>query len=220
MTGDVAFGVGSHVDYPSYHDSYGYANLYGASPDYAWKLDQDITKDKPTAKTAIDGLGNYGGADMPQDYARALYETQFFAWRSKATRIVVMFGDAPPHSAPSGLASTTGGGWIGSGSDSFGFTVKMDTTGPKGELQYVDHDMGYVVHSVTIDYLYFYRTATGAGTIFSGTCTVNGDAGYKFVVRAEDNGEPGAGVDNFGISIDGYSASGLLAGGNIQVRGP
>jgi hypothetical protein len=222
LTGDVAFGVGTHVDYPGFYDSYGYANWYGASPDYAWKLDQDITKDTTAAKNVIGALGDYGGADGPQDYARALYETQFCSWRPKAARIVVMFGDAPPHSAPGGLARTTGGGWIGSGSDSFGFTVKMEPTGPKGELQYVDHDLGYIVHSVSIKYLLFERASGGAYASFGGSCTVNGVEGYTFDVFVWDMGEPGAGVDYFRIWIPelGYWANGLLAGGNIQIRGP
>jgi hypothetical protein len=100
---NIAFGIGTHVDYPHSYNSYGYSDMYGESPDYAWKLNLDITTDRNVAKNVIDGMTNYWGADGPQDYARVLYETQFYSWRSDSRKIVVMFGDAPAHSAPSGL---------------------------------------------------------------------------------------------------------------------
>ena len=100
---NIVFGIGTHVDYPHYYNSYGYSDLYGQSPDYAWKMNLDITTDRNAAKNAIDSMTNYWGADGPQDYVRVLYETQFFSWRSDSKKIVVMFGDAPAHSAPSGL---------------------------------------------------------------------------------------------------------------------
>ncbi|MDH5779966.1 MAG: hypothetical protein OEZ29_05170, partial [Candidatus Bathyarchaeota archaeon] len=81
---NVGFGVGTHVDYPDYYDSFGYAAQYGDpySGDYAWSMDTDIT-DAATAKSVIQSVvgGTYNGADSPQNYARVLYECQHFSWR-------------------------------------------------------------------------------------------------------------------------------------------
>ncbi len=80
---DVGFGVGTHVDYPDYYDSYGYADAYGAPPDYAWSMDTDIT-DAATAKSTIDSaiVTGYDGGDTPENYVRVLYECQYFSWRT------------------------------------------------------------------------------------------------------------------------------------------
>jgi hypothetical protein len=102
---DSNFGVGSIVDYPHSYtaaENYGYSATYGTAGDYAWRMDQDLTSSAADVQTAINGIHALNGMDMPQDYARALYESQFYAWRSDAKKIVVIFGDAPPHMAPNG----------------------------------------------------------------------------------------------------------------------
>ena len=100
---DVAFGLATHVDYPSFYNSYGYAAAYGSDlvGDYAWLQNLDITPDSATIKNKIDTdiIAGFLGADIPQNYARVVYETQFFTWRPGAEKIVVMYGDAPAHSA-------------------------------------------------------------------------------------------------------------------------
>ncbi len=113
---DTNFGVGSIVDYPYYYDNAlndGYATTYGSGSDYAWMTDQDLTSDTTAVQTAINGLSAGGGADGPQDYTRALYESkEAFSWRSDAKKFVVIFGDNMPHSYPSGASlgwSTYGG---------------------------------------------------------------------------------------------------------------
>ena len=99
---DTDFGVGSFVDYPHAYDSYGYSDTYGSGDDYAWRVDQDITSNTALIPAAFDNIVIKFGDDSPQDYSRALYESRFFAWRSGAKKIVVTFGDAPPHAQPSG----------------------------------------------------------------------------------------------------------------------
>ena len=96
---DAAFGVVSFVDYPHYYNYCGYADDYGdaADGDYAWKVDHEITSDMASIASTINGLNIYYGVDSPQDYSRALYETQFLSWRPNSKRIVVMMGDAPGH---------------------------------------------------------------------------------------------------------------------------
>lgn len=80
-TMDVTFGLGTHVDYPGYYDSYGYAATYGDSMfgDYAWRRDVDLTYDREFVKLVVGGLTAYYGGDGAQNYVRVLFETQFFS---------------------------------------------------------------------------------------------------------------------------------------------
>jgi hypothetical protein len=103
---DTAFGVGSFSDYPHSYDSYGYSSMYGDVTDYAFKMDQDITTNTIAVSNAISSIVYGYGADGPEDYTRAIWESLHYGWRTGAERIVVLFGDAPPHSAPSGLNLT------------------------------------------------------------------------------------------------------------------
>ena len=100
---DTAFGVGSYVDYPGTYSSYGYLGTYGATGDYPFKMDQDITLDTGDVSDAVYALEQGRGEDKPEDHSRILYETLGYDWREGAARIVVLFADSPPHSAPSGL---------------------------------------------------------------------------------------------------------------------
>ena len=96
---DCAFGVVTIVDYPHSYSSYGYSDLYGDpdSGDYAYRTDLNITTNQTVVANVLNGLYLRYGADGPQDYVRMLYESQFLNWRSGATRILVVFGDAPAH---------------------------------------------------------------------------------------------------------------------------
>lgn len=101
---DTRFGVGSFVDYPHSYISYGYSEDYGGGDgyDYAWYMDIDLTDNTNDVSNAINSIVYGWGGDGPQDYSRAVIETLSYDWRTDATKIVVLFGDAPPHSAPSG----------------------------------------------------------------------------------------------------------------------
>jgi predicted MPP superfamily phosphohydrolase len=100
---DTQFGVGSFTDYPGFYSSYGYSDYYGDSGDYPWCKNQELTNDINVVENAINNIVYGSGSDGPQDYTRVVYETLQFNWRDDAKKIVVLFGDAPPHSAPSGL---------------------------------------------------------------------------------------------------------------------
>ena len=103
LVADSQFGANSFMDYPhSYEDEVtncGYSATYGDSEsgDYAYNLDQDITSDTGDVSDAINALSLGYGADGPEAYVRALYESQFATWRSGSKRILVMFGDNVPH---------------------------------------------------------------------------------------------------------------------------
>lgn len=100
---DTHFGVGSHGDYNGSYSSYNYTAMYGWPGDYAFTKNLDITGNTTTVQIAINNTVLTGGGDGPECISRAVWETLSYSWRDGAKRIVVYFGDAPPHSAPSGL---------------------------------------------------------------------------------------------------------------------
>jgi hypothetical protein len=115
---DSRFGVVSFMDYPqSYTGFEGYICkagevvvpcVYGIPKssdyrgDYAYRVDQDLTPDPAQVSAALNRLYDGDGADFPEDYTRVIYESQFLPWRTNAKKILVVFGDAYPHAAPSG----------------------------------------------------------------------------------------------------------------------
>ena len=113
----------------------------------------------------------------------------------------------------------TGGGYIIVNNDhgNFGFVagLKPGQSTVSGQLNYMDHGTGMHVKSIDI------KSYSGSGNTrtFSGDAQINGVSGYTFTVTATDNGNPGAGKDMFSIQLsNGYSASGVLAGGNIMLH--
>jgi hypothetical protein len=111
----------------------------------------------------------------------------------------------------------TGGGTINvsGGVANFGFIVQaQSTTGQiSGDLQYVNHASGAIVHSVAFNSF----AIVGNTATFSGTCTNSGTA-CTFIVNVTDNGEPGTN-DSFTISVSGGAPEGgTLRSGNIQIH--
>ena len=120
--------------------------------------------------------------------------------------------DCQPGSGPPGDA-TTGGGWIpvAGGMGTFGLVGASDGT-PKGHVVYIDHGTGFSLQSTSITEFIPGCTSTISGTANGGSVT--------FQVTVTDNAEPGAGSDTFSIDVPalGYTRSGTLDGGNIQVH--
>ena len=121
-----------------------------------------------------------------------------------------------PPSTPG--AKVTAGGWIpvSGGKGTFGLTAKAG--GPSGHLTYQDHGVlartvkSTAITSVTLN-------AAGNCAQILGTATVNGTGSVGFDVDVCDNGEPGKDSDTFSILMfDGYTASGELGGGNVQIH--
>lgn len=84
-----------------------------------------------------------------------------------------------------------------------------------GHLVFDDRDPGgpHVVGTSMTRY-FFVDASTRR---IEGTATVNGVGGFTFVVEITDNGDPGS-ADVFTITLsNGYTASGVLAGGNFQL---
>jgi len=116
----------------------------------------------------------------------------------------------------------TGGGFImvNDAHGTFGFNAgfKPGETTVSGHLNYIDHSSGSHVKSISVTSY----SGSGVCRTFSGPGTVDGQS-ESFTVNACDNGEPGNGSDTFGIQLmnglsNGYSASEVLAGGNIQLH--
>jgi hypothetical protein len=123
----------------------------------------------------------------------------------------------PPASTPG--AKVTGGGWITvvGGKGTFGLTAQVKNETPSGHVTYQDHGIlnRRTVKSIAITSI----VVNGNCVQISGTATVNGDGPFGFQVNVCDNGEPGKNADTFSINMsDGYSASGTLSGGNIQIH--
>lgn len=114
-------------------------------------------------------------------------------------------GNSPGHA--------TGGGQI-AGDVTFGFTAKNDGKGPKGNCNVNDRARRVKVGCTSVTSY----GQSGNQARFGGSATVNGTpTTYEIVVQ--DNGEPGAGNDQFSITTaGGYSAGGPLTQGNVQVH--
>jgi len=125
----------------------------------------------------------------------------------------------------------TGGGWISPDGEStlpgeeaaFGFVAKYKNGEYIGNLDFQYSNMEYTLKSTSIDWLAIAQNSAH----FQGTGTINGDGLYTFRVTVEDEGEPGVGVDRFGIKIwEGtdyeadpiHKAKNVLAGGNIKIH--
>src|SRR2546429_8416147 len=98
--------------------------------------------------------------------------------------------------------------------ESFGFVAgfKPGQSIVSGQLNYIDHSSGNHVKSTSV------TGYSGSGPCRTVSGTVDGQS-VDFTVNACGNGEPGRGSDTFRIQLSNeYSASVVLAGGNIQLH--
>jgi YbbR domain-containing protein len=134
------------------------------------------------------------------------------------------------------LGFTTGGGWFfWPGTDdktNFGFTMKYNKKGQnvQGSLLMIRHlDDGtiYRVKSNALDGLALSPTSSTTGwATFSGKSTyfapgmLQPEGNHAFMVYAEDNTEPGTGVDKFWIQVtNGLSLSSPAADNAVNISG-
>jgi hypothetical protein len=127
------------------------------------------------------------------------------------------FCTVPPSTAG---AKVTAGGWITTplgDKGTFGLTAKAGTP-PSGNLTYQDHGVlartvkSSAITSVTLN-------SNNKCAQILGTATVNSTPDIGFQVDVCDYGEPGKDSDTFSILMsDGYTASGTLGGGNVQIH--
>jgi autotransporter-associated beta strand protein len=122
---------------------------------------------------------------------------------------------------PLGEDQLSGGGWISVGSGgkgNFGVGGGYEDGVLFGHLTYRDQKSGMRVRGSTVT---AYRMGpTPNSRRIEGTAEIDGVGGFTFAVVAEDNGEPGD-ADTFSLDLsNGYHASGVLGGGNIQLHVP
>jgi hypothetical protein len=73
--------------------------------DFPYRLYQPITGDLDAVQTAINGLELADGGDIPEAYARMMFESYSdpaIGWRPDARRYLVIFGDSYPHDPDAG----------------------------------------------------------------------------------------------------------------------
>jgi hypothetical protein len=123
-------------------------------------------------------------------------------------------GQPPPPPPPEGGCKVTGGGAIATGATSEGQFSLNPQASLKGKVQYRDGSAADFrstrLTEVRCNFAAHSATVSGEG--------INNGHGVTFTVDVIDNGEPGS-ADVFGITLsDGYSRSGMLRRGNIQVH--
>ncbi|HEX6882488.1 MAG TPA: post-COAP-1 domain-containing protein [Planctomycetota bacterium] len=141
--------------------------------------------------------------------------------RSLARSLVLVLGLCTASTAMSGaqeVDKVTAGGWItGTPSGaraSFG-VVARDPATPSGNLNFVDHGDGIHVKSESIT---SYTIVDATTRRIEGTASIDGMSGFTFTATLVDAGEPGT-ADSFALTLSsGYSASGTLQGGNVQIH--
>jgi len=117
----------------------------------------------------------------------------------------------------------TGGGWIkgvfdkkghGECKATFGVSGGIKNDEFWGELSYNDHNAVKVKSTSVTDYI----VIDSVTREIKGIAKVNGKGSYVYTVIVVDNGESGRN-DSFSLNLsNGYSASGKLMGGNIQIH--
>jgi hypothetical protein len=114
------------------------------------------------------------------------------------------------------VGDSTGGGQIVTGGRvAFGFVARSSGTGFQGQCDVVDQTAGVLVHCVDVtSWLQLSPTTVR----FAGHALVNGQS-TSYQVDTQDVADPGVGSDTFSIATGtGYSASGTLARGNVQIH--
>ena len=117
----------------------------------------------------------------------------------------------------------TGGGQVPDLSDrnrkvAFGFDAQDTRTGFKGSCSVVDQSPARNLLITCLDVTALVQAGTHA--TFFGNAQVNGTP-TTYRIDVDDLAEPGKGADTFKIHTDsGYTASGVLSQGNIQVHQP
>jgi hypothetical protein len=123
--------------------------------------------------------------------------------------------------SPNSVGRASGGGHLPGTGDKkphFNFDAKLKDLA-KSKISY-DNSASNLWLNGTVETL----RVNGSVGDFGGACQLGDGSAGRYTVRVEDNGEPGAGADRFTIKVYNaagvlvHSATGILGGGNIQVR--
>jgi hypothetical protein len=98
---NVRFGLATFRDYLGVYTSCKYSERYSAPGDSSFDLRAPMGVSDQQLLEAVNALDAQGGADMPEAYARALWEVtqpdSGIGFRPGSARFVLLVGDAPPH---------------------------------------------------------------------------------------------------------------------------
>jgi hypothetical protein len=145
-----------------------------------------------------------GRNSTPYDFYADLDATRSFDYRVSG---------APPPPPPETGCKVTGGGTIPTGPASEGKFSLNTSVSLKGKVQYTDGAAAAFrstrITSVRCNFSTHSASIQGEGT--------NNGRMTSFTVNVIDNGESGT-TDVFSIDLDGYSRSGTLTRGNVQVH--
>jgi polyisoprenoid-binding protein YceI len=123
----------------------------------------------------------------------------------------------PSNCPPGTTCKLTGGGYIfvdQQNHGSFSIEVTVDPSGRiTGKAAYQDHATGLDFRTALITSALFSSTSV----TIQGTGTANGTT-TSFQITVQDVGDPGSGQDTFSIQITGYSKSGVVQGGAIEIH--
>src|SRR5262249_41091230 len=124
--------------------------------------------------------------------------------------------------ACSGGDFVTGGGWItgtpSGAKGTFAVAGGIKNGAFWGHLSYDDHGSGGP--KVKGTGVTAYPVVDATTRHIEGTCEINGAGGFTYGADVADHGEPGR-SDTFRLHLsNGYTASGTLSGGNIQLHTP
>ena len=125
-------------------------------------------------------------------------------------------GDACDDKFDSTPGAATGGGWLGAGGDRVNFAVsaKSDDRGLVGTCLIAQGKVAIVCLNVDG----YTQSATEHRVVIVGD-GLQGGTKVRYRIELVDNGEPGRNVDRLSIETSaGYTASGTIAGGNVQVH--
>lgn len=87
---NLKIGITSFDDYPIYP--------YGASGDYAFEKELDLTDDIDIFKNTLNGLHVYNGNDEPEAQLEGIYQTiKQITWDDNSQKIILFFTDASFH---------------------------------------------------------------------------------------------------------------------------
>jgi hypothetical protein len=135
--------------------------------------------------------------------------------RASAATQASFVSEAPVLTPTSG--HVTGGGFIGDVVNewvSFGFNARSDGITVKAQCSVSDRSAGVDVKCLDATML----TQTATHATFVGNARVDG-ASTTYRIDVDDLGGPASGADTFTIQTgNGFTASGVLAGGNIQIH--
>jgi hypothetical protein len=104
---------------------------------------------------------------------------------------------------------------------SFGGVARSDAAGnASGNEEYQDHGPAQPMNFKATNILAITCTPDFKTANVYGTATIDGSGSFAFRIRMTDNGDPGIGMDVYGIIVsNGYlSGDKVLQGGNIQIH--